>query len=339
MRFACPFLLAFLLPTSNLRADDAADARAIVARGMKAAGIPNDGKPVTMTFKYKGKTSTGDGLEATCTGDVAFQAPDLYRFTCKSEASLKIEVTRQGLIRRRPMVASGTAGISVDLLAVANGKKAWVSVLGQSQELTGEMLEEGLIQVYQLHVFSLTPLLAEKEFNLSTAGEKEVNGKKAAAVKVERDQKPAITLFFDKDTGLLAKVERKAKDDSRKEVLNEMYLDDYKDIGGRKYYTKMRVVQDGKPIMEHTLFDQKLQEVLDPKHNFEDHQVASTRVRGPDKTSETVQKLIGEEVLSGHLVHPWRNDRLGREFIRKAKSSARRKFSQLSIPDLFEVNP
>jgi hypothetical protein len=82
---------------------------------------------------------------------------------------------------------------------------------------------------------------------------------------VERDQKPATMLFFDKETGLLVKVEMKVKDESRKEVLSEMYLDDYKDIGGRKYYTKMRVVQDGKPVTEHTLYDQKSQEMLDPK--------------------------------------------------------------------------
>jgi hypothetical protein len=117
------------------------------------------------------------------------------------------------------------------------------------------------------HVSSLAPLLVEKEFKLATAGEKEVNGKKMAAVKVERDQKPAITLFFDKETGLLAIVERKAKDELQgwKEVLSEIYFDDYKEISGRKYYTKMRQVQDGKPMMEVALSDHQPQEKLDPK--------------------------------------------------------------------------
>lgn len=262
MRFACLSLLAFLLPTANLRADDAADARAIVARAVKVAGIATDGKPVAMTTKFKEKSTSG-GLERASTGDMAFQAPDQYRFTLKGEVG-PIKIERRGLVRRRPI---NLGGMTIDALGVVNGKKAWESVLGISREVTGEKLEQTLAEVYSFHVSSLAPLLAEKEFKLSTAGEKEVNGKKAAAVKVERDQKPAITLFFDKDTGLLAKVERKAKDELQgwKEVLNELYFDDYKDIGGRKYYTTMRNVQDGKTIMEVILYDQKSQEILDPK--------------------------------------------------------------------------
>jgi hypothetical protein len=261
MRFVCLSLLAFLLPAANLRADDAADARAIVARAMKAAGIPNDGKPVALTMKFKEKP-TGSGLETASTGDMVFQAPDKYRFTCKSQVG-PIKIERRG-VRRRPI---DLGGMTIDALGVVNGNKAWESVLGVSREVTGEKLEQTLAEVYSIHVSSLVPLLTEKEFRLSTAGEREVNGKKTAAVKVEREQKPAITLFFDKETGLLAKVERKAKDELQgwKEVLSELYFDDYKDIGGRKYYTTMRNAQDGKPVMEVILFDQKFEEKLDPK--------------------------------------------------------------------------
>lgn len=262
MRFASLSLLVFLLPSTDLRADDAADARDIVARAVKAAGIPTDGKPVALTMKFKEKSTSG-GIALASAGDMMFQAPDKYRFTLKGEVG-PITIERRGLIRRRPI---NLGGLTIDALAVVSGNKAWESMLGVSREVSGEKLEETLAQVYSFHVSTLAPLLAEKEFKLSTAGESERNGKKLAAVKVERDQKPAITLFFDKETGLLTKVERKAKDELQgwKEVHSELYFDDYKDIGGRKFYTIMRSVQDGKTMMEVTVSDQKLEEKLDPK--------------------------------------------------------------------------
>lgn len=267
MRFACLSLLAFLLPTATLRADDAADAKAIVARAVKAAGIPTDGKPDAMTYKFKGKSISG-GLELPYTGDLAYQAPDKYRLTLKSEIpQMKLDVTVRRGVFRRATLSGEIGGMTIDMMLVVNGNKAWESALGVSREVTGESLEKTLTQVYELNVISLAPLLAEKEFKLSTAGEKEVNGKKMATVKVERDQKLAMTLSFDKETGLLAKVELKSKDELQgwKEVFEEVYFEDYKDIGGRKYYTKMRNFQDGKPSMEATISDYQRQEKLDPK--------------------------------------------------------------------------
>ena len=61
--------------------------------------------------------------------------------------------------------------------------------------------------------------------------------------------KPAVTLYFDAATGLLVKSEMKVKDEFQnwKEVTDEVFFSDYKDEGGRKVYTKIRVVRDGKP--------------------------------------------------------------------------------------------
>lgn len=267
MRFACLSLLAVLLPTANLRADDAAEARAIVARAAKAAGIPTDGTPIATTCKVEGK-SIDNGVETAFTGEMAFQTPDKYRITLKSEiGGMKVQVARQGLFRRRPVATAEIPRIAIDVLIVANGKKAWMSVMGTSQDLTGQQLEKFLEQRYQYYVIALAPLLTDREFTLSPAGEKEVNGKAAAAVKVERSQNQAMTLFFDKETGLLAKVELKTKAEVQggKEVFNEVYFEDYKDVGGRKYYTKMRLIQDGKQTLVDTMSGQKAHEKLDPK--------------------------------------------------------------------------
>ena len=53
----------------------------------------------------------------------------------------------------------------------------------------------------------LAPLVKDPGFKLDTVPDKDVDGKPAAGVKVVRDGKPTITLYFDKGTGLLAKSE------------------------------------------------------------------------------------------------------------------------------------
>jgi hypothetical protein len=86
-------------------------------------------------------------------------------------------------------------------------------------------------------------------------------------VTVTRDKMPPVTLYFDKATGLLLKSESKVKDELQgwKVVPEEVYYDDYKDVGGRKFFGKMKVVRDGKTMIESTISDQKSAEKLDAK--------------------------------------------------------------------------
>jgi hypothetical protein len=133
--------------------------------------------------------------------------------------------------------------------------------------MTGEKLEHSLNEVYQLHVLSLSPLLNDKEFKLSMEGDKKVGEKEAKVVKVTREKRPAVTLYFDTESGLLVKSGMMVKDEFQgwKEVLDEGYYEDYKDVDGRKVFTKMRIVRDGKTMIEGTLSDQKVHDKLDAK--------------------------------------------------------------------------
>jgi hypothetical protein len=245
MRFSAIALAAIaLFPPMVRAADDAADAKAIIAKSIKSLGIKPDDKPVMMTWKDKG-TFNGGGFKMLYTADWAFQAPDKYRFAVTGDFN----------------------GMKVDILVVVNGEKAWESGLGKSQEMTGEKKDQTLSEVYQFHVLSLVPLLNDKEFKLSTGAEKSVGEKKALVVKVTREKRPTITLFFDKQSGLMVKNEMKVKDEFQdwKEVLEETYFEDYKEVGGRKVFTKMRVVRDGKTMIESELFEQKAHEKLEAK--------------------------------------------------------------------------
>jgi hypothetical protein len=237
-------IAVLVLLSPGLRADDAADARAIVEKAITATGQKPGDKATAMTWKDKGKF-TAAGMAMDYTGEFAFQGPDKYRFVVNAEVE----------------------GMKLTFTAVANGAKAYESALGMTQEMTGEKLEYFLDQTHAMNVTSLLPLLADKEFKLATAGEKDVNGKKAAVVTVTRDKKPTVTLYFDKASGLLVKSESKIKDEFQgwKEVTDEVFYDDYKDVGGRKYFGKMKVVRDGKTMIESAVSEQKTAEKLDAK--------------------------------------------------------------------------
>ena len=61
-------------------------------------------------------------------------------------------------------------------------------------------------------------------------------------------KRPIVTLYFDKETGLLVKREATVKDlgTDDKEVLEEAVISDYKEADGRKYHTRVVVTRDGK---------------------------------------------------------------------------------------------
>jgi len=163
---------------------------------------------------------------------------------------------------------NGTFGeAKLTITAVVNGDKAWQSDGKMVEEITGDKLEYTKTEVYALWVTSLSALTTEKGFTLATAKGKDVDGKPTAAVTVAREKRPTITLYFDKATGLLVKTEYTAKDEFQKwkPVLDETYLGDYKEVGGMKVFTKLKVVRDGKTMIETTLSDQKWGAKIDPK--------------------------------------------------------------------------
>jgi len=232
---------------STVRADDAADAKAIIEKAITARGDKPDSKNTAMTWKDKGTVTVMD-FSLPFTADWAFQAPDKYRF----------------------VFASDFGGAKITLTVVVNGEKAWAADGSKVEEMTGEKREQVCNEAYQFWVMSLTPLVKDKGFTLATAKGQDVNGKPTNAVKITRakdEKKPAITLYFDKETGLLVKREVLVKDEFQKwkEVLDEATFSDYKEIDGMKYFTKMKLVRDGKKMIEATFSDQKMTEKLDAK--------------------------------------------------------------------------
>jgi hypothetical protein len=234
--------LLFVAPA--VRADDAADAKAIIEKAIKARGDKPDSKLVATTWKEK----------------IAFDAAG-------QKLDLDTEWTVQPPDKLRLQISVAVGGQTIDLVAVVNGEKAWYLVNGQLQESEGAHLAESLGEMNRMWATSLTPLLADEGFKLATAKEKAVNGKPAVGVAVRNGKRPVVTLYFDKETGLLVKREAMVKDQSTdgKEVLEEVVLSDYKEADGRKYHTKAVVIRDGKEWYRSEVSRPRPVEKPDPK--------------------------------------------------------------------------
>jgi hypothetical protein len=73
-----------------------------------------------------------------------------------------------------------------------------------------------------------------------------------------------MRLYFDKEFGLLVRAENRLDaGKGKEEVRQHFFFGDYKDIGGYKRPTKMRVYRDNKQIIEAELLDAKPLEKVD----------------------------------------------------------------------------
>ncbi|HKB04247.1 MAG TPA: hypothetical protein VKD90_18630 [Gemmataceae bacterium] len=244
MRLAPLPLAAALLVSPAVRADDTADARAVIERAVKAHGHKPGPAQAVMTWKEK-IALEGLGQPLDLDTEWTVQVPDKLR--------LQMTVAVQGQ--------------NIDLTIILNGEKMWFLVNGQHQEGDAPQLAELLTEMNRMWATSLTPLLAGDEFQLATAKEKLVNGKPAAGVAVRNGKRPVVTLYFDKETGLLVKREATVKDPlaDDKEVLEEAVVSDYKEAGGRKYHTRVVVTRDGKPFYRSEVSMARAVEKPDPK--------------------------------------------------------------------------
>ena len=204
-------VLGILLACPKLsRADDAA--RAVVERGWKAQGGTSfDAEPGAMKSKIKGVMH--DGKEDTpFTGELISQYPLQFKQTVDIGGPRQIDVL--------------------------NGNRAWERVNEDpAVQLQGDDLERLERKGHVNYVTKLVPLLhRDKEFILTLIDESKVQGHSAVGVKVQSAGKPDVTLYFDKETGVLVKTAylNLNPDASvgalKKELLHENFYSDYREV-------------------------------------------------------------------------------------------------------------
>jgi hypothetical protein len=117
------------------------------------------------------------------------------------------------------------------------------------------------------HVMEVARLvtLKDKAYELSTIGEDKVDGKKVVGVRVSKKGQKDVSVYFDKETGLIAKVEFRTTDQmTGNEVTEERIPSDYaKNKDGVPVPKKVVVKRDGKTFLEAEVLEVKYFEKLD----------------------------------------------------------------------------
>jgi hypothetical protein len=241
-RVLVPLLSAVVLLSPAARADD--DAKAVIARAVKAHG----GEEVLAKYqagqaKNKGKI-TLPGL-----GDAEFTQQTAFMFPGKFRESLELAV----------------AGQTVKVETRVNGDKVTIEANG-NEVPQNDTIKAAMKDVqYVMKVARLTALLKEKGFELSSAGEAKVNDAPAVGVRVSMKDQKDVTLYFDKKTNLLAKLEFRTTDPmTGNELTEERIIQEYQKSGeGLPAPKKIVVKRDGKDYITAEVLEFKFLEKLD----------------------------------------------------------------------------
>ncbi len=104
-------------------------------------------------------------------------------------------------------------------------------------------------------VMRLAPLLSDKRFRLTLQADEKVGDRAAAVVLVSALGRKDVRLFFDRTSSLLIKTEHVVGEGAGKELKQEVFYGDYRDVGGYVRPLKMAAYRDGKKILDAELTD------------------------------------------------------------------------------------
>ncbi len=243
MRRAAPLLavLSLILVLALVGRAQEGETAGIIEKAIKAhfpKGI--DAKNKGMRTRTKG-TLHIMGLDLEFTQEVAVQIPDKFK-----------EVMEMTVMNQ-----------NVTVTTVFNGKEGWIRAGGQDVPVTDEILAEFKEVGYSVGLMQGI-FLKDKDVKFAALGEIQVKGKPALGVRVSREGKKDISLYFDKATGLMAKAEMRKRDImSGQEVTEERFVLEYQNLADRKVAKKVEVQRDGKPLLEAEVVDVQVVEKLD----------------------------------------------------------------------------
>lgn len=230
--------------TAPARADeaDAKAAKALVDKAIKAhGGADTLAKFPASTLKFKGSFH-GMGMDLPMTGDIASVGAD----------KMKVDLTIEA------------GGQSIPISNVVDGDKGWVKVAGNVMDMTADQLAEAREEGHAGWLATLVPFVKGDGLTLATGGEQLVADKPALGVKVSAKGRRDVTLYFDKESGLLVKHELTVKDEGTgQEVLEETVHSGHKDVQGTKQAAKLVTKRDGKLYLQVEVTEQTMAEKLD----------------------------------------------------------------------------
>jgi hypothetical protein len=247
MRKTIPGVLAAALLLGvglTSRAEGPAEVGAILDKAIKAVGGEEKLAKAAKagTWKSKGTFHDPNG-PIPYTAEFAAQWPDRVRET--------VEATNDGT--------------KVKIITVLDKDKGWVQQDNNTDEMSADQLKEQKEELYASWITMLLPL-KDKAFTLTLLPETMVENRPALGIKVVHKDHRDVELFFDKENGLLVKRVNRAKDeDSGKELSQESFYSDYKDMDGVKQPAKTKILRDGKVYIESEDYEFKAADKLEDK--------------------------------------------------------------------------
>jgi outer membrane lipoprotein-sorting protein len=213
----------FLVLAGALRADDQADARAILDKAARAMGGEEKlAKFTAGTVKCK-IVHEQNGQQFTIVGEGAWQGHDKMRLG-------------------GDLTAGGNSG---RVLMVINGNMGWAQKGGQTQDAPEGLVTSFKQAFYAIRMPQFLPSLKDKAYTLAPLGEQKIEDREAVGLTIGHKDHQDVRLHFDKETGLPIKSETRMTDPVGKEFAVEFFYSDYKDTDGGKQPMKITLKADG----------------------------------------------------------------------------------------------
>jgi hypothetical protein len=189
-----------------------------------------------------GEKWTADGLGQTWKAKGKMQA-----------AGQSIEYTGQytfaGAGRLWFRIEAKFGGQEMIIAAGSDGKNCWETDNTTLRDMAPKKAEEFLHTAYLMEVCHLVGL-TDKAYRLEPLKDMTVNQTTLQGIKVQREGKRPIELYFDSKTGLLDRAITQVHDEfTDKEVTQTNIFSDYKMIDGKKVMTKFTMQRDGKDFI------------------------------------------------------------------------------------------
>jgi hypothetical protein len=172
----------------------------------------------------------------------------------KSAVPFTSEVTVQLPKKYRSVVQLRDGERTRTLVHDLDGDKASITIDDKAQPAQGTHLNQ-LRQTLELErALRLAPLLDEKEFTLTHLGEFKLFDRIVIGIGIKGQGQRDLKLYFDQQTALLVKTEQMIDGDG-KDVRQEAFYRDHREVGGHKRPGRAAAYRDGKKVMEAELID------------------------------------------------------------------------------------
>jgi hypothetical protein len=236
LSFAGLALGSFLVVSTAVRAEESGDVKAIVDKAFQAAGgVDKLTRPHALTWKSKGKFG-GLGEPIDFSGEWALQP-------AKNQIKVSIQLDFNGQ--------------QISHVQVFDGSKGWVSSMGQVMDMDDSTVSESKEEIYASRIAGLAGL-KDAKVKLTALGESKVGDRSVVGIKASSEGHKDISLYFDKETGLLAMASRKVKSMDGEQVVQEGFYSDFKvDPDGIKRAKKQVIKREGKDFISMEITDLK----------------------------------------------------------------------------------